>query len=77
MDSQDDYDGYRFIVITPTQDTSGSAPDYLVSGKTGQIDLTSIVGDDAVSLCQFGSMDSLVQTLLADAPRAERHGAAA
>ena len=72
----DDYDGYLFMVIEPSAEYARQLPSYVVSGKTGQIELAVVHGDDCQTLGRFDDIYGLVaelsSRLLASQPLAPR-----
>lgn len=49
----DDYDGYLFILIEPSAEHVEQLPTYMVSGKTGQIELSKVCDDNCQPLGRF------------------------
>ena len=58
----DDYDGYLFLLIEPTSENE-CLPSYLISGKTGQLELAAIDGDQCKTLGRFSETEDLVSDL--------------
>ena len=59
----DDYDGYLFMLIEPTSEIAECQPSYLISGKTGRLELAAIHGDECKTLGRFCEVDNLVSDL--------------
>ncbi len=47
IEEHDDYDGYLSLLLSPGQE---GRPAYLISGRTGAVDLAEIRGDDMIAL---------------------------
>ncbi len=59
----DDYDGYLFILVEPSAQRAGQLPSYMISGKTGQIELAAVDGDDCQTLGRFGDIYGITAEL--------------
>jgi hypothetical protein len=59
VDEHDDYDGYLSLLLTPLQAGCG----FLVSGRTGAIDLAELQGDEMVPLGRFPSIGAAMLSL--------------
>ncbi len=67
----DDYDGYLSFLLSPVE------PDrvaYLVSGRTGAIDLAAILGDELAVLGTFKGIGAAMLSLRASIENGERFG---
>ncbi len=60
VEEHDDYDGYMSLLLTPAQD---GRPAYLVSGRTGAVDLAELHGDDMAALGTFAGIGAAMLAL--------------
>jgi hypothetical protein len=60
VEEHDDYDGYLSLLLTPPQERQAA---FLVSGRTGAVDLAEIRGDTMVALGRFPSVGAAMLTL--------------
>ena len=59
----DDYDGYLFMLIEPSDDKDEQLPNYMVTGQIGQIELAMVDGDDCRTLGRFEDIYGLTAEL--------------
>lgn len=60
VQEHDDYDGYLSLLLAPQDETASG---FLVSGRTGAIDLAELQGDEMVPLGQFPSIGAAMLAL--------------
>ena len=61
VEQHDDYDGYLSLLLTP--EASEDRPAFLVSGRTGAVELAELRGDDMTSLGCFRSIGAATAVL--------------
>lgn len=59
VEEHDDYDGYLSLLLTPPQEGAT----YLVSGRTGAVDLAAVRGDSMTALGCYPSMGAAMLAL--------------
>jgi hypothetical protein len=60
VEEHDDYDGYRSLLLTPPQEGRAA---YLVSGRTGAVDLAAVQGDAMTALGCYPSIGAAMLVL--------------
>lgn len=70
--TDDDYDGYLFMLIEPSDADAEQLPSYLVSGKTSQLELAIVAGDDYRAVGRFDDIYGLAAELATSLVEAAR-----
>ena len=60
VQEHDDYDGYLSLLLLPTD---AAAPSFLISGRTGAVDLAELDGDDMAVMGTFASAGAAMLVL--------------
>lgn len=69
VQEHDDYDGYLSLLLTPSDDTASS---YVVTGRTGAIDIATLRDDDMAPMGTFPSIGAAMIVLRPALERQDR-----